>query len=71
MTEAKANKFIQYKFGDTVWVNQVIECKVRYVNAGMAWVSPVCEVNMGPGKIPARPHVALARVEVDGKVTLL
>lgn len=60
------------KLGDRHWLrlgdDGEVECVVRYLNAGMAWLFPIVEVESDAGR-KTIPCCAIARIDRDGKVS--
>lgn len=63
----KAVKILEHKMGDKHFISGV-ECEVRFLNAGTAWVCPTHDCEDEP--LVAR-HIAYARIDETGKVTLI
>lgn len=62
------------QLGDRHWIDLgddgKVECTVRYINAGMAWLWPNSEVEHANGR-STLPCCAIAKIQRDGKIIRL
>lgn len=60
-------KLITHSLGTKHFVER-IECTIRFINAGTAWLFPTTD---DPDEPSVASHIAFARIDEEGKVTIL